>query len=158
MSPTPDTYPANERGSAYWARIRLKKPSDCFHRFRFFDGKHWACGPPTEWQPGPIVTSGTSGAVQVTGLSATPTAAGAQLTFALPSAAQVQARVLNLAGRPVKTLCAMRDCEPGTNTLLWNATSDQGTRVPNGTYLVEVTAKTDEGESARAVARVNLTR
>jgi len=58
----------------------------------------------------------------------------------------------------VKTLCTARDCEAGTNTLLWNATSDQGLAAPNGTYLVEVTARTEEGEETRGVARVDLKR
>ena len=95
---------------------------------------------------------------QVTGLSSAPTAAGAQLTFSLSSPARVQARVLSIAGRPVKTICTGRECEAGTNTLVWNASSDQGTAVPNGAYLVEVTAMTEDGGAARALSQVRIAR
>ena len=104
------------------------------------------------------VASGTSDAVQLAGLSAAPTTAGAQLTFTLTSAASVSARVLNIAGRPVKTLFTSRDCGAGTNTLLWNATSDRGTSVPNGTYLVEVAANGPDGGVARGLARAIIRR
>jgi len=76
-----------------------------------------------------VAPSGTAAACQVAGLSAASTAGGAQITFSLSSAAQVQARILNIAGRPIRTLCLAKDCEAGTNTLLWNAQSDQGLRV-----------------------------
>jgi Tol biopolymer transport system component len=92
----------------------------------------------------------------ISSLCTVPTNAGAQIVFTLSSAGQVEARILNIAGRPVKTLCQARDCEAGTNTLLWNAHSDQGLPVPNGTYLVEVVANTAEGAEARAVAPLRV--
>ena len=70
----------------------------------------------------------------------------------------MQARILNLAGRPVKTLCFARDCEAGTNTLIWNATSDQGTAIPNGTYLVEINARANDGTQARGLTQVGIRR
>ena len=65
---------------------------------------------------------------------------------------------LNIAVRSIRTLCRARDCEAGTNTLLWNAQSDQGLPVPNGTYLVEVTAKAGDGSRTRGLAQVRLNR
>lgn len=87
-----------------------------------------------------------------------PTNLGTQITFALSSSAQVQARILNVAGRPIKTLCRAKECAAGTNTLVWNAQSDQGLPVPNGTYLAEVTAKTAGGAQARELAQVRPSR
>ena len=106
----------------------------------------------------PTGDAGTVGRFFVTGASATPTATGAQITFTLSSPGHVQARVLNIAGRPVKTLCHARGCEAGGNTLLWNAQSENGLRVPNGTYLVEVSAKAADGTQARALAQVRISR
>ena len=106
---------------------------------------------------GPRITD-AGGALMVSSLATVPTDAGAQVTFSLSSAAEVHARVLNLAGRPVKTLCAARECEAGRNTLVWNAQSDQGSRVPSGTYLVEVSARTHDGCQARALTQVTVTR
>ena len=70
----------------------------------------------------------------------------------------VDARILNMAGRPVKTICRARDCEAGSNTLLWNAQSDQGLPVPNGTYLIEVMAKAGDGTQARGLGQVRVRR
>jgi murein DD-endopeptidase MepM/ murein hydrolase activator NlpD len=97
-------------------------------------------------------------AAMVTGLGAVPTRAGVQVTFGLSSAAEVGARVLNLSGRPVRALCQGRACAAGSNTLLWNALSDSGLPVPNGTYLVEVTARGADGAQSRAVAMVRVNR
>ena len=102
--------------------------------------------------------SPTGTVLAVTGLAAAPTTAGAQITFALSSAAQVQARILNIAGRPVKTLCRAKDCEAGTNTLLWNAQSDNGLQAPNGMYLVEVMAKAGDGGQVRALGQVSVSK
>jgi hypothetical protein len=66
--------------------------------------------------------------------------------------------VLNLAGRPVRTLCADRDCPEGASALLWDARSDLGLAVPNGTYVIELTAKCADGSQARGVAPLRLAR
>ena len=107
---------------------------------------------------GVIPTGASQAALAIASAVASPTGAGAEITFSLSSAAQVQIRVLNIAGRPVKTLCHARDCEAGVNTLLWNAQSDSGLPVPNGAYLVELTAKAADGAQARALAQVRLSR
>lgn len=60
--------------------------------------------------------------------------------------------------RPVRTLCRTNACDAGANTLLWNATSDRGLPVPNGTYLVEVMAKAGDGARARGLTQVRLDR
>ncbi len=105
---------------------------------------------------GAVPTGETETPLALSGLAAVPSAAGAQITFTLSAAAQVHARVLNIAGRPIKTLCHWKDCEAGTNTLLWNAQSDSGLPVPNGTYLVQVCAGADDGRQARALAQVRI--
>ena len=96
--------------------------------------------------------------MSVAGLVGAPTRAGAQMTFSLSGPAAVDARVLNLAGRPVKTLCCAMDCHAGANTLLWNAQSATGLPVPSGVYLVEVIARGAAGSQARAIATVRVGR
>jgi hypothetical protein len=92
------------------------------------------------------------------GTTAAPTPSGAQITFKLSAAAQVQARILNIAGRPVTTLCRATECEAGTNTLLWNGLSDSGLPVPNGTYVVQVTALSENGQQAEGLCVLKMTR
>jgi hypothetical protein len=94
----------------------------------------------------------------LTGLAAVPTHAGAQVTFALSCPAEVSARVLNLAGRPIRALCQSRACDAGTNTLLWDARTDAGLSAPSGAYLLEITARTDDGAQTRALTSTRLTR
>ena len=145
-------------GKLYRRDVVVDKPGQYAYRFDFRDGTGPATGEPTEWRKIGSVTDGGASGAQVTGMSAIPTPAGAQVVFSLSAAAEVQARVLNLAGRPVKTLCSARACEAGTNTLLWNAMSDRGTAAPNGTYLVEVTVRSEDGAEARALAQVRVQR
>ena len=130
------------------------------HRFLTRDDDGWAAWPRSggPYASGPMVGGMVGSGGVVTGLSAVAVGTGAQISFSLSSDASVQARVLNIAGRPVKTICTARECEAGANTLLWNAQSDQGLVVPNGTYLVEVTARAEGGGEARALARVRITR
>jgi hypothetical protein len=94
----------------------------------------------------------------VTGATAMPTAAGAQIVFTVSAPASVTATVRSLAGRPVRTLCRARDCEAGSNTLSWNARSDRGVSVPSGTYLVELLAASPDGGQARALTAVRIER
>jgi Tol biopolymer transport system component len=139
-----------------YRRTRKLPPGNYEHCFKARDRDGLATGEATQWTPGPVVGPRTS--VALTSLCAVSTNVGTQITFGLSSAAQVQARILNIAGRPVKTLCRARDGEAGSNTLLWNAQSDQGLPVPNGTYLVEVMAKTEDGARARALGQLRLNR
>jgi hypothetical protein len=102
---------------------------------------------------------GTGGQVQITSVVAAPTGAGAvQIVFALTSAAEVEAQVVNIAGRPVKTLVSDRSCPKGSNSLLWNCSSDRGLRVPSGTYLIRLTAHTADGQQVSRVCPVNVRR
>ncbi len=151
---THDSSPDPTNGIVY--TVARKLPAGTYtYRFAAADDDGRAVGAASAKMPGPTVTAA---AAAVIGLAAVPTKAGAQVAFTLSSAAHVQARILNIAGRPVKTLCRAKDCEAGTNTLLWNAMSDQGLPVPNGTYLVEVVAKAGDGPQTRTLTQVRLGR
>lgn len=142
-------------GRVYVARRRLPAGS---YAYQFQAANQYG----RQWGPARVKTSGLEVArkrvLAVTSLTALATNTGVEATFSLSSAAQVQARILNIAGRTVKTLCHARNCEAGTSKLLWNGMSDQGLRVPNGTYLVEVSAKAEDGAQARRLARVRIQR
>jgi len=121
-------------------------------------------GDPMQWQHGPVVTvdfpsgEAAAGASAVTALSAVPSAKGVQITLTLSAPVSADVRVLNLAGRPVRTVCSARDLGAGTTQLLWNGQTDAGLQIPNGTYLVEVVAHSPGGGQARAVATVTVNR
>ena len=66
-------------------------------------------------------------------------------------------RVLNLAGRVVRTLPESAGAR-GVNTLSWDGRSDQGSALPGGLYLVRIVAHDASGQQASAVATCNLVR
>lgn len=88
--------------------------------------------------------------------TAAATGSGAvQISVTLSQAAEVEATVLNMAGRPVATLPA-RSLEAGVSSLLWNGRSATGTKVPGGQYLVKVAARAADGRSCSALAPLRL--
>ena len=107
-----------------------------------------------------ISSTGTAGvaAAMVTSLSAVSTARGAQIVFTLSAPAEVQAEVLNIAGRPVRLITRGTPLEAGTQTMVWTGQSDAGLAVPNGTYLVRVTARSQDGASSQALGTVVIRR
>ena len=147
-----------QRGVTYRAKVRLNPVETYEYRFVFHDGQAAATGDPTQWTSGPTVSGDGPGTLALTSVSAVPTNTGAQVAFSLTSAGSVSARVLNIAGRPVKTLTQSQSFDAGPSTLLWNAQSDQGLRVPNGTYLVEIEARSVDGSNTRALTQLRLSR
>jgi len=102
----------------------------------------------------PAATTGN----MVSALAATSAGSGAQITFTLSAPATVEVRVLNIAGRPIRTITPGRECEAGLNTLVWTGLSDTGLQAPNGAYLVTVTARTRNGAQSRALAQIRKSR
>ncbi|MGQ9730181.1 MAG: lectin like domain-containing protein [Candidatus Zipacnadales bacterium] len=135
-----------------WARFRIAGTRE--YRFVFEDNDGPAKGAPIYWQSGPQVTS--EGSSIVTTAVASPTAAGAQLTLGLTDPAWVTVTVLNVAGRPIRTLITDKFMEAGTQTVLWNRRADNGLLVPRGVYLVQVTARSADGSLHRAITSLCL--
>jgi len=98
------------------------------------------------------------GSGMVSGLAAIGTGGGAQITFTLSAPATVEVRVLNIAGRPIRTITPGRNCEAGLNTFAWTGMSDSGLRVPDGIYLVTVAAEAPDGSQTRALAQLRIAR
>ncbi|MBM3497136.1 MAG: hypothetical protein FJX74_00555 [Armatimonadetes bacterium] len=141
-------------GWQYSRKATLTETGAYEYRFRFQAGGEWATGSPTGWVAGPTIESGAR--VTVTGVTALPTRAGAQITLQLTGAAEVDADVLNVAGRPIRSLAAARPLEAGLQTLLWDGRADSGLPAPAGLYLIRVTARTPDGARSQAVAACAL--
>ncbi len=105
------------------------------------------------------VKSAQEGALLISGLTAMPTRAGAwDIGFNLSADAAVTARIYNVAGRRVADIAESRQLVGGRASLSWNGRSTTGTAVPSGSYLIRLTARTQEGEQASAVAVLQVRR
>lgn len=91
----------------------------------------------------------------VTSLSASTNGAGSSIVYSLLTDAAVTVDVLNIAGRSVSRVVADDLQTAGANTVLWNGRSSSGARAPNGVYLVRITARTEDGQSASAMTQLS---
>ena len=73
-------------------------------------------------------------------------------------AASVTAEVLNIAGRKVRQIVADRVETAGTHSLVWNLSSDAGTAVPRGLYMIVIQARSEDGQQVRAVRPLSVNR
>jgi len=105
------------------------------------------------------VSQGNVGGLAVTELVSTPTKGGAiSLGYRLSKTASVTVTVRNIAGRVIRTLAVNEVQGAGPNRLSWDGRNDAGVETPNGTYLCEVRAQTEDGQQVRALRPVMLVR
>ncbi len=99
------------------------------------------------------------GALLISGLTAAPTRGGTwDIGFNLSADAAVTGRVYNVAGRRIADIAQAQQLARGRASLTWNTRSVHGTVAPTGTYILRVTAKTEEGEQASAVTMLQVWR
>lgn len=97
--------------------------------------------------------------LRITSLRVTRTRGGAvAISYALSDTASAKVRILNATGKVVQTLQAGEAASRGVTNLTWNGRDGAGIAVPAGSYLVEVTATSEDGQTARAVQPVVITR
>ncbi len=80
------------------------------------------------------------------------------ITYALSVSAQVDIQIRNIAGRVIQRVQAGTPNPAGLNTTLWNLTNAGGSRVPAGTYLCVITARTEDGQAASSLRPLTVTR
>ncbi|MGC9318726.1 MAG: FlgD immunoglobulin-like domain containing protein [Armatimonadota bacterium] len=98
------------------------------------------------------------GPLMVSAMSAMQTAGStAQIVFSLSVPADVEVSVLNIAGRPIRTLGGGLQA-PGQTTLSWNLRDNGGRLVPGGLYLVRLRARDDSGRQTQALRPLQVAR
>jgi hypothetical protein len=80
------------------------------------------------------------------------------ISYVLADNAQTSIQILSSDGRAIANLQRGRAATRGVNTVSWNLRDDEGRAVPPGTYQVQVEARTDDGQMARVVRPLVLTR
>jgi subtilisin family serine protease len=83
---------------------------------------------------------------------------GAQVMFTLSQPAAATATVTNIAGRTVRVLEQEKMRPAGNNMILWDGRNQFGSAAPAGLYLLQVEARTPEGQSVRAMTSFRLQR
>lgn len=123
-------------------------------RYSIKIGKHAASGAGAEMGADKIwgFTAVAESPPMVTATAA-PTAAGAQITVNLLQAANVIVSIRNLAGRQIAVL-QPAPLEAGVHSLLWSGRSVIGTKVPAGSYLIEVRAAAANGQMMKCLSRL----
>jgi len=97
--------------------------------------------------------------LRVTSLRVTRTRGGAvSISYTLSDSASAKVRILSATGKLVQTLQAGEAASRGVTNLTWNGRDGAGIAVPAGSYLVEVTATSEDGQTARAVQPIVITR
>lgn len=99
--------------------------------------------------------SGTT-SMQMSSVSAVPSAAGVEVVFTLSAPASVSAEVMNMAGRTIRHIVLDREYGPGPQSVAWNGMSDYGTKAPSGPYLVRVTARSGSGECCERLSSLQI--
>ena len=83
---------------------------------------------------------------------------GIRLEYNLSADADVMAEVTTLMGRSVRRLSVGRGRATERQSVLWNGLTDSGQPLPAGSYLITLTARTDDGQSARVLRPIQLLR
>ncbi|MBC7288452.1 MAG: carboxypeptidase regulatory-like domain-containing protein, partial [Armatimonadetes bacterium] len=78
------------------------------------------------------------------------------VTYSVTTSCQVHARVMNIAGRTVKTIASGSQVAAGVNSLAWDCTNATGAPVPAGMYLIEIEGVAADGQRARTVTQVRI--
>ena len=94
----------------------------------------------------------------ITNLTVAATRAGARLTYTLSAPATVSATVYSLSGRVLRRPFVGRTGRAGLNQAVWDCSDERGRPLPNGLYLLEITALGQDGQRARAVRYVRVVR
>ncbi|MBC8134504.1 MAG: hypothetical protein H8F28_01285 [Fibrella sp.] len=81
------------------------------------------------------------------------------LSFKTTADAQVEARIVTQSGKTVSNLAAGRAVTTNENVRLqWNGRSQDGNRLPAGSYIVELMARGEDGEIATAKRPITTAR
>lgn len=91
-------------------------------------------------------------------VDAVQTGAGVVVTYTLSKPAAVSLRVLNIAGRTVATVSYDEVRSAGTCNAVWNMRNAGGSLVPTGTYLIQLSARAEDGQQINTLRTMQLQR
>jgi hypothetical protein len=99
-----------------------------------------------------------AGALAINTFSATAADSRGQIVYSLSAPAAVDVEVLNIAGVTVCRVAHGVQQAAGTQQLIWDGRNQSGSAAPAGTYLVRVTARSENGQRVSAIRSLQLDR
>jgi subtilisin family serine protease len=99
-----------------------------------------------------------AGALAINTLSAGAAGGRGQIVYTLSQDASVGIEVLNIAGVTVRRIFSERAQSAGPQQVTWDGRNAAGSNVPAGTYLIRVTARSDDGQQVSAIRSLQLGR
>jgi hypothetical protein len=98
------------------------------------------------------------GSLVVTAAAAQQQAGGLVVAYSVSGPCQVTARVVNIAGRTIRTLVVAQVVSAGANTIPWNLRNDAGSLVPTGQYLIRLEAVATNGQRVSTICAAQVMR
>jgi len=100
-----------------------------------------------------IVASSAGGeTLGLTGVTAAQApAGGVVISYQLTHPAAVSIEIRNISGVLIKRFAERMAAANTSETVLWNVTSDRGTKAPAGRYLARITARAENGQTIQAI-------
>lgn len=114
----------------------------------------------TKSKPTRFVVTATTGASLPLTISSVRTIGGTRgqgtptrsFVFNVNREATLSGVIKTLGGKTVATLATSRAAKPGENRFTWNGRAQDGSALPPGPYVVEITARSDEGDTRTVTA------
>jgi hypothetical protein len=113
---------------------------------------------PTERTFALRVADDDAGALAINTLSAGADSGRAQVVYALSQDATVELEVLNIAGVTVRRILSGRAQQAGPQQVTWDGRNTSGSNAPSGTYIIRLTARSDDGQQVSAIRSLQLER
>ena len=101
---------------------------------------------------------GAASSLTVSGVTAQSVGGSGAVVFSLSAPCNVTVNVRNVAGRLVRTIAQDKACDAGLTTLAFDGRSSRGLALPGGRYLVEVQARTEDGQQVSSLAAMEVAR
>lgn len=105
-----------------------------------------------------IADPSPAGTLVIANLHSLQTRAGQAITYTLSKDAAVTMEILSLAGTVLNTLTQGEYRVAGENAAFWDGRDVQGSLLPPGSYLCQVSATTEEGERVEAATIIYVHR
>ncbi|HEV8263040.1 MAG TPA: FlgD immunoglobulin-like domain containing protein, partial [Burkholderiales bacterium] len=101
------------------------------------------------------LTPASEGGIRFSTVQTSLLGAGVHLSYVLNHEAQVGIRIVSPSGKVVRTL-PIAPARTGLNTVTWDGKAQAGLALPRGVYLIELTARDDEGQETHALKSVAM--